>query len=283
MNTPNIPYHLSFIMPRKCCTIWDGESCKTNFKATKTREVEKNTAFRFPLDKDEQKEWIRRLPNTLSSCLFDKNEMLSRNVVICSKHWPDGCQTKPIQGGAQRPIAPPSLFGITSKVYFMQTINGPKRNTRERLITAESRELEAKSRDQIVNWQGVIKYCKEFKNSFIVKTNEHEIKLLEISSEPPNVEFSLTVHDDYSVVAYRRHRKISIRDLIGGFSNRVSHYSNIDAIIERLKSTEKTTLFYTSVYVAKKEGFDCSTENLSNLPESEFPSLRPIAIFLCIF
>ena len=35
----------SFMMPRKCWTIWDGESCKANFKATKTREVEKYTIF----------------------------------------------------------------------------------------------------------------------------------------------------------------------------------------------------------------------------------------------
>ena len=73
-------------MPRKCCTIWNGESCKTNFKSTKTREVEKNTAFRFPLNKEEQKDWISRLPNKLCSSLFDDNGILSRNVVICSKH-----------------------------------------------------------------------------------------------------------------------------------------------------------------------------------------------------
>ena len=103
-------------MPRKCCTLWDGESCKTNFKATKTRELEKRPTYRFPLDKEEQNAWVRSLPNILSRELFDTNGTLSRNVVICSKHWPVGCKTKALKGGAKRPINPPSVFGNTPSV-----------------------------------------------------------------------------------------------------------------------------------------------------------------------
>ena len=37
-----------------------------------------------------------------------------------------------------------------------------------------------------------------------------------------------------------------------------------------LSVNEKSTLFYMSGYVARQEGITCSTENTSDLPESEF-------------
>ena len=45
------------------------------------------------------------------------------------------------------------------------------------------------------------------------------------------------IHDNFHIDAYRRRKKIPIRDLIDGFSNKISKFSQIDAIIDRLKST----------------------------------------------
>ena len=45
-------------MPRKCCTIFNGESCKTNYKATKTKPFEAGTVYRFPENPDDRKRWM---------------------------------------------------------------------------------------------------------------------------------------------------------------------------------------------------------------------------------
>ena len=53
-----------------------------------------------------------------------------------------------------------------------------QRDVRERLITTESGEPKERARDQIINWQAFVKYCKKLKMKIIVKINEWEIKLL---------------------------------------------------------------------------------------------------------
>ena len=50
-------------MPRKCCTMWNGEACRTNYDGTKTKESEKGSVHGFPAS-PEQERWIRSLPNT---------------------------------------------------------------------------------------------------------------------------------------------------------------------------------------------------------------------------
>ena len=83
----------------------------------------------------------------------------------------------------------------------------------------------------------VVKYCKKFYRDLIAKSENTCIKIFKLSSEPPDVEVSVFLHNDFRVDAYRRMKKIPLRDIIGGFSNCVNKFSQIDAIISRLNAT----------------------------------------------
>ena len=81
-------------------------------------------------------------------------------------------------------------------------------------------------------------YCKKFNaDDVTVSSGNEEIKVIKFAGEPPEVEFSVILRNNFKVDAYRRKRKIAVRDIIDGFSNCVSKYSQIEAIISRLNST----------------------------------------------
>ena len=81
-------------------------------------------------------------------------------------------------------------------------------------------------------------YCKKFNaDDVIVSSGNEEIKVFKFAGEPPEVEFSVILRNNFNVDAYRRKRKIAVRDIIDGFLNCVSKYSQIEAIISRLNST----------------------------------------------
>ena len=107
--------------------------------------------YRFPRP-PEQERWVTSLPNTLSSKLFDKNGIISRDIGVCTKHWPPDCVKRPVQGGSLRPVEPPSIFGTTDPLYFAQSIVSPDRCTEKRTVTAESRAKVSESRDKIACW-----------------------------------------------------------------------------------------------------------------------------------
>ena len=71
-------------------------------------------------------------------------------------------------------------------------------------------------------------------NLDVVNAGSEVIKIVNFAGKPPEVEYSVFLYNDFQVDAYRRKMKIAIRDIIDGFSNRVSKYSQIDAIIARL-------------------------------------------------
>ena len=92
-------------------------------------------------------------------------------------------------------------------------------------------------RDTIPNWIELVNYCKTFERDYYLKMDEEVLKIFKRSGEPPEVEFSVFLHSDYRIEAYRRRKKIVLRNIIDGFSNRVKRYSQIDSIIDRLKTT----------------------------------------------
>ena len=53
-------------MPRKCCTMWNGEACRTNYEGTKDKPREKGTCYSFPKPPD-QDCWLKTLPNKLTT------------------------------------------------------------------------------------------------------------------------------------------------------------------------------------------------------------------------
>ena len=44
-----------FIMPRKCCTVFDRESCRANYDETKNKSHEKVTVYGFPRPPEEER------------------------------------------------------------------------------------------------------------------------------------------------------------------------------------------------------------------------------------
>ena len=83
-----------------------------------------------------------------------------------------------------------------------------------------------------------MKYCKTFSPELLLdRPGEKVIKLVKLSGIPPDVEFCLIIHDDFRVEAYRSKMKVFIRDLVHGFSVTIAKYSQIDAVIDRLRIT----------------------------------------------
>ena len=72
-------------MPRKLCTMWNDEPCRTNYDPTKNFVAEKGTVYRFPKP-PEQDGWVRSLPIILPSNLYDDKGVLSRTIGVCAKH-----------------------------------------------------------------------------------------------------------------------------------------------------------------------------------------------------
>ena len=68
-------------MPRKCCTVYDGKACRSNYDETKNIPHEKVTTYSFPEDPTKRELWIRSWPNILSC-------KITKNVSVCEKHFP---------------------------------------------------------------------------------------------------------------------------------------------------------------------------------------------------
>ena len=153
-------------MPRKCCTVYDGKACRSNYGENKNIPHEKVTTYSFPEDPTERELWIRSLPNILSC-------KITKNVSVCEKHFPPDCQRIKKPGGYLVPAVPPSIFGDTKCSLFVQTAT-PSRVPKERNITAESRALQAasleKELDAINSFDMVSNYCSKFSPEHVVSS-----------------------------------------------------------------------------------------------------------------
>ena len=74
-------------MPPKCSTYFNGEICSANYKTS----TEKLRMFRFPKDEGEKENWIKSLPNVLTTSD-------TKNLGICERHWPKGYETTCMKG-----------------------------------------------------------------------------------------------------------------------------------------------------------------------------------------
>ena len=88
------------------------------------------------------------------------------------------------------------------------------RSVEVRTVTAESRAARENLGDEILSWNDIIKNCKKLDRGLILKSKNTCIKIFKLSGEPPDVEFSLFLHNDFRVDAYRRMKKIVLRDII---------------------------------------------------------------------
>ena len=216
-------------MPRKCCTLWDGKACRSNYDTTKTMPQMKVTTFSFPEDPNERESWIKSLPNILTC-------QVSKNIGICEKHFPPDCPRVKKRGGSCVPVVPPSIFGTTKSSLFVQTNFSPRA-----VITAESRRLNEEARkleaDRIASFDQIFNYCTKFSPEHILIQESNAVKIVKLNGWPPEVDYSILVTNDRRVIAYKKNFKISTRDLVNGFTNAVDKFSQIDAIINRLKET----------------------------------------------
>ena len=79
-------------MPRKCCV----PLCKANYKTG-----EPATTFRFPKNEEQKISWQKAIPRL--------NLTVTKNTVVCEKHWPEDYETY-VHYGKIRPVNPPSVF-----------------------------------------------------------------------------------------------------------------------------------------------------------------------------
>ena len=178
-------------MPRKCCTLWDGKACRSNYDTTKTMPQMKVTTFSFPEDPNERESWIKSLPNILTC-------QVSKNIGICEKHFPPDCPRVKKRGGSCVPVVPPSIFGTTKSSLFVQTNFSPRA-----VITAESRRLNEEARkleaDRIASFDQIFNYCTKFSPEHILIQESNAVKIVKLNGWPPEVDYSILVTNDRRV------------------------------------------------------------------------------------
>ena len=228
-------------MPNKCCTIWNGETCRTNYPATNKHPFEGGTVYRFPRELDELKRWEMALPNVLKQAK-NVDGTYKSHVVVCYKHFPPNVQTKIQPGGSVVPVEAPSFFGTTSTSFFSQTSPTP-REPEKRNVTAESRskmlEEQKVDEDIIGDFSTLTSHCFDrFYGKYFVNISSDSLKISKLDDEsPPDLKYCLIIHKDFKVEAYRGRKKIPTRDIIKGFSAKLERFSQIDKILNRLEDT----------------------------------------------
>ena len=205
---------------RKCCV----GGCKSNY-ATESEYV---SAHGFPSNEGERQRWLDALPNVVKK--------VTRDTVVCVKHWPPGYKTY-MKKGHVRPVSPPSVFSLP-KSFLRQTSTMP-RNVEARNVDAASRaeisEARNKSADVIGCWEELEYFCEQLGVDVVKKCDR--IILGEVSGDPPRFSFSLTVFKDFTISCYRGFTKLSCNDLINGYSYKIETYSQIHAVLERLRTS----------------------------------------------
>ena len=113
-----------------------------------------------------------------------------------------------------------------------------------RNITAETRaqlaEANTVDKDVITDFSSLVKHCfdKFYPKLMVDRSNPGILKVFKLNNEcPPDLDFSLTITDDFKVQAYRGHKKIVVRDLINGFTSKICKHSQVETLIERLEKT----------------------------------------------
>ena len=149
-------------MPRKCCTIYDGKSCRTNYRGTQKHSFEGGKVYRFP--DNEKRVWESRLPNKLPDSVKDRDGKISKDIGICYKHFTPNCPTKKQRGGIDVPTVAPTIFGNTSDTMRIQAANATSpREPDKRNVTAEARNevsrVKMEQLDCIDSFANLNEYC----------------------------------------------------------------------------------------------------------------------------
>ena len=213
-------------MGRKCSTIFNNETCKSGYKTAKPNY----RVLSFPADENERSRWLMSLPNQI--------ENATDNMGVCVRHWPEHYEFKTIPGGHKRPVNPPSIFGDTPKSLQPQTSKSADRCSERRRVTYEERMKTTaritKSKDKIDSWDNLCNYCR--KVGLAIETSEHELRLIKLNKENMMVDFSILIEDDFKVSAFKGSKSVNIREVVDRFTVKLSHYSQINAIVDYLNN-----------------------------------------------
>ena len=228
-------------MGRKCSTLWDGTSCKSGYKNDPNNK--KYKVIGFPNDSDEKKSWLDTLPNVI------RLEDVTVNIGICLRHWPDNYDTKTVQGSSKRPLHPPSLFGSTSKTFFVQTATAMDRNVSERNLTADDRRAAAARRkheldlaaDTISSWEEFLTYCTSL--NLAIQTSHNDVTLCKLDGMPPTVDFTINIDKHFKICAFKGNKRVSVEKcgrVTEGvvWHNIVTKYSDVNRIISKLSDMQ---------------------------------------------
>lgn len=109
-------------MPRKCCTFYNGESCKSGYATS----IFTSLVFGFPSDSGGKEKWRQALPNI--------DQKVTKYIGIFELHWSPNYEFKTVQNGTKRPIHTPFVFGDTSSTYTRQTILNKVRDTKRHSV-----------------------------------------------------------------------------------------------------------------------------------------------------
>ena len=110
--------------------------------------------------------------------------LVSKTIGVCAKHWPQGCKSIKIQGGADRPTNPPPIFGTTNLLCFSQSIISRNRDVKIRAVTAESRAAKNDLRDKIDSVRDLIN---ESSNA-LAKCSQIDAIIVRLNDTPKDIQ-----------------------------------------------------------------------------------------------
>ena len=133
------------------------------------------------------------------------------------RHWPEGYPTVTSKNGKKRPALPPFVFGVPQSYLQQCKHNKPDRKVKKRKVDSESRALkeneETVDSDIIRSWDDLLTFCKSL--PLIQVYTEDKVKLIKLDDKmPPSVVYSILIHRNFRVTAFRGHHQIAIKDLI---------------------------------------------------------------------
>ena len=148
----------------KKCYIPD---CRSNYAPSrKNKVIEKSyvKVFRFPRDASELELWMKMMPY--------RNLALSKNSVICVKHWPEEYDTMRWKWNKERPTEPPSVLPGVPPSCVPTPKNPPRPTNRTSLSVRDAQpdQMEELIKLDRVTFPIVVKGVVEEKREFCCPT-----------------------------------------------------------------------------------------------------------------
>ena len=224
-------------MPRKCSV----GNYKTNYDSSvSSQSTEKIPVYKFPSDPDKLELWLSALPNLIFK------ESVTKNMGVCRRHWPDNANMIKTFG-RYIPDEPPSIFPGCPKTFQRQTVPSSSRDVKNRCVLSASRSSdsdELKEFDQKdllpTDFFEFTEQAskRDFANLSIHVISENSLHFMSFDNSFRNIEFSLTIHEKFSVVLRRKCVDVSLhhfRDLLG-YQYHCTRWSQLEAALNRLKN-----------------------------------------------